>query len=57
MTFKEYCLSKKIDHAKFGLQEPALLKEWSEYFGKVSIESFTQQKKFLINPIRLKYPL
>jgi hypothetical protein len=57
MIFKEYCLSKKIDYVKFSQQDPLLVKEWTEYFEKVSPDSFTQQKKFLINPIRLKYAL
>jgi hypothetical protein len=57
MTFEEYCSTKKISSKKFELTEPLLYKEWRDYFEKASPESFTQQKKFLINPVRLKYSL
>lgn len=57
MTFDEYCRTKKISSKKFEFVEPLLYQEWCDYFEKVSPESFTQQKKFLLNPIRLKYTL
>ena len=57
MTFLEYCIAKKIDAHRFASVEPALFNDWSNFFELVSQESFTQQKKFLINPIRLKYRL
>ena len=49
MNFEEYCISKKIDPERF--------EEWKHFFDAVSINSFTQQKLFLINEIRRKYKL
>ena len=57
MTFIEYCESKKIDSNHFAKEDPKLYADWNSYFVKTHSESFTQQKKFLINQIRLKYPL
>jgi hypothetical protein len=57
MTFREYCFEKKIDADKFLAGDSMLYKEWEEYFQLVSPESFTQKKKFKINPIRLRYPM
>ncbi len=55
MTFEVYLLDKKIDRQKFQEAEPERFKEWESVFQKVSPDSFTMQKKFLINPIRRKY--
>ncbi len=57
MTFAEFCLKKKISLEKFSAKDPTLFNELSSYFEKVHPESFTQQKKFLINPLRRLYPL
>ncbi len=57
MTFPEYCLVKKIDALKFAKEDKSLFAEWMRIFEQLNPESFTQQKKFLINPVRLKYPL
>lgn len=57
MTFTEYCLSKNIDASKFQAEEPSLWTELEIVFNQVHPNSFTAQKKFLINPIRLKYQL
>ena len=55
--FEEYLASKKIDSVDFRRAEPQLWEEWQQLFITVHPNSFTQQKLFLINPIRRKYPL
>lgn len=57
MTFSEYLVSKKIDEAAFNQNEPERCKEWQTLFPKMHPDSFTAQKKFLINPVRRKYTL
>jgi len=57
MSFEEYCLTKKIDVNRFKVEDAALYREWEAYFAQVSPDSFTQQKKFLINPVRLRFSL
>jgi hypothetical protein len=55
MEFEDYCKSKKIDSVIFKRQEPERWKELSFIFSQVSPESFTQQKKFLLNELRRLY--
>jgi len=55
--FEEYLTGKKIDAAAFKQHEPEMWEEWLQLFTEVHPNSFTQQKLFLINPIRRKYPL
>lgn len=57
MNFEAYCNTKKIDHQKFSKSEPTLFVDLKDQFEQMSVESFTQQKLFLINPIRRKYPI
>ncbi|WMJ71679.1 hypothetical protein RCC89_00620 [Cytophagaceae bacterium ABcell3] len=57
MEFKEYLLKKKIDPERFNGAEPQRYKEWQALFAEVHPESFTAQKKFLINELRRKYML
>lgn len=57
MEFEEYLKGKKIDPAKFKNGEPSQFEEFSSLFDQIHPDSFTQQKLFLINPIRRKYPL
>lgn len=57
MLFSEYCISKKIDPDAFKIAEPGRWLEFTEIFEQVHPESFTQQKKFLINDLRRKFPL
>ena len=57
MDFTQYCEIKKIDVLRFKMEEPELYNELESYFQEIHPESFTQQKKFLINPIRRKYPM
>ncbi len=56
-TFEHYLASKKISPELFKAAEPARYQEWEGIFREVHPESFTAQKKFLINPVRRKYPL
>lgn len=57
MTFEEYCQSKKIDAKAFATGDPKKWMELKELFEQVHPNSFTQQKKFLINNIRRTYLL
>ncbi|MGR3809007.1 hypothetical protein [Jiulongibacter sp. NS-SX5] len=57
MTFEEYLISKKIDGSAFKQAEPDRYQEWKGIFEEVHPDSFTAQKKFLINPTRRKYLL
>lgn len=57
MTFEDYLISKKIDGSAFQQAEPKRFSEWKTIFEKVHPESFTAQKKFLLNPVRRKYIL
>ncbi|WP_421830699.1 hypothetical protein [Larkinella sp.] len=55
MTFEEYLVSKKIDENRFQQQEPVRYSVWKAEFEQQHPESFTTQKKFLINAVRRKY--
>ncbi len=55
MTFEEYLSSKKIDENQFKQQEPVRYATWKAEFEQQHPESFTTQKKFLINEVRRKY--
>lgn len=57
MTFEEYCISKNINPEQFKNQEFKQYQDLQSVFENVSVESFTQQKLFLINKIRRKYIL
>jgi hypothetical protein len=57
MTFTDYLLSKKIDPVQFAAADPKRYAEWAELFASMHPESFTVQKKFLLNPTRRKYLL
>lgn len=57
MTFEEYLLTKKIDAEKFRKSEPQRFDEWRYLFAQMHAESFTAQKKFLINPTRRTFPI
>jgi hypothetical protein len=57
MDFEAYLVSKKIDSAAFRQNEPERWQEFKTLFDQVHPNSFTQQKLYLINPIRRKYPL
>ncbi|GAA4402157.1 hypothetical protein GCM10023187_17080 [Nibrella viscosa] len=57
MTFEEYLIEKKIDGPQFQAAEPAVYTEWKTLFAQMHPESFTTQKKFLVNKVRRKYLL
>lgn len=57
MNWEEYCTSKKIDSKSFMDAEPEKWEELKNIFEQVHPNSFTEQKKFLINDIRRKYTL
>jgi len=57
MDWEEYCVSKKIDSEAFRQGEAEHWAELKSIFEQVHPNSFTEQKKFLINDIRRKYHL
>ncbi|WP_138477281.1 hypothetical protein [Dyadobacter bucti] len=57
MEFKEYLKEKKIDAAAFEKEDARRFNEWNVIFETMHPESFTAQKKFLINDIRRRYIL
>lgn len=57
ISFEDYCRKKKIDPELFLTSEPLRYQEWKVIFEQVHPDSFTEQKKFLINPTRKKYLL
>lgn len=50
-------MAKKIDGQRFKQAEPTLYTEWAALFELVHPDSFTVQKKFLLNTIRRQYLL
>lgn len=57
MTWEEYCIKKKIDSSAFQKTDPEKWSELKTIFEQVHPNSFTEQKKFLINDLRRKYRL
>jgi len=57
MVFEEYLTQKNIDAEKFLWGSPEQFQALKVVFNQLNPESFTAQKKFLINPLRRKYPL
>ncbi len=57
MTFNEYLTAKKIDSGVFRQCEPQRWSEYENVFGQVHPDSFTTQKKFVINDLRRLYHL
>lgn len=57
MTFEEYLTTKKIEATEFKKSEPQRFDEWKYLFAQMHAESFTAQKKFLINSTRRKYQI
>ena len=55
MDFEEYLKQKKIDSNAFQQADRNRFDEWQELFQTMHPESFTAQKKFLINDIRRRY--
>jgi hypothetical protein len=57
MTFEEFLKIKKINAEAFLNQEKEKYLGFKSLFEQIHPESFTAQKKFLINDWRRKYPL
>jgi len=57
MTWEEYCIKKKINSEAFKLAEPERWSSLKNIFEQVHPNSFTEQKKFIINDIRRRYLL
>jgi len=57
MDWEEYCIKKKIDSAAFKAAEPQRWAEFKAIFEQMHPNSFTEQKKFLINDLRRHYHL
>ena len=57
MEFAEYLKQKKIDADLFKKADKTRFEEWEEIFKTMHAESFTAQKKFLINDTRRRYLL
>ncbi|WP_159473673.1 hypothetical protein [Dyadobacter sp. 3J3] len=57
MEFEEYLKVKKIDSAAFKKADQVRFLEWETIFSTMHPDSFTAQKKFLINDIRRRYLL
>ncbi|WKN33989.1 hypothetical protein PZB74_03265 [Porifericola rhodea] len=55
--FEDYLKGKKIDSKAFKEKEPERWEEWLHLFERVHPNSFSQQKLFLINSTRRKYPI
>ena len=57
MVFEEYLEQKNINSERFLWENPEYFQELKALFNQMNPESFTAQKKFLINPLRRKYQL
>ena len=55
MTFEEYLVLKKIEAVAFQNSEPERFEEWQQLFTQLHPNSFTEQKKFLLNKIRRQF--
>jgi hypothetical protein len=55
LLFEEYLAQKKIDVGLFLQAEPVRYAEWAREFEQMHPDSFTVQKKFLLNDTRRKY--
>ncbi|MDF9799533.1 hypothetical protein OKW21_004796 [Catalinimonas alkaloidigena] len=55
--FEEYLSSKKIDAKAFKEKEAEMWKDWCALFTEVHPNSFSQQKLYLINTIRRRFPI
>ena len=57
MNLTEYFISKKIDPDKFKIKEIDVWIKLEEEFKEMHPKSFTNQKLYLINSWRRRYPL
>jgi hypothetical protein len=56
-AFHSFLIKKKIDPIKFLTEDSILYSKMLVFFNETGPVSFDQQKKFLLNPWRLKFPL
>ncbi|MFZ6666355.1 hypothetical protein [Peijinzhouia sedimentorum] len=56
-SFEEYLSSKKIDSADLKKARPQLWLEWEQQYEQLNPTTFTDQKLYLINPLRREFPL
>jgi len=56
VAFLDFLERKNIDAEAFKAENSDLYSNWLQLFELVSEASFVMQQKFLINPIRKKYP-
>lgn len=57
MTFEQYLEQKNISSEKFQWENPDNFQQLNLLFNQMHPDSFTAQKKFLINSLRRKYQL
>ncbi|MFC0183261.1 hypothetical protein SAMN04515674_105223 [Pseudarcicella hirudinis] len=57
MIFETYLEQKNINAETFLWDNPEKFKELKTIFNQIHPESFTMQKKFLLNKLRRKYQL
>ena len=55
LSFDEYLSQKRINAALFQQADPLRYAEWTREFKQMHPDSFTAQKKFLLNDTRRKY--
>lgn len=55
LSFVDYLTRKRIDADLFQRAEPSRYAEWAREFTEMHPDSFTAQKKFLLNDTRRKY--
>jgi len=56
-SFEDYLRTKRIDSAKLKKAKPQLWQEWEQQYEQLNPVSFTDQKLYLINPLRRAFPL
>ncbi len=57
MVFEEYLTTKKINYELFIWSDEVLFHNLKVQFNQMHPESFTAQKKFMINGLRRKYKM
>ncbi len=56
ISFEEYLKQKKINTSAWLMANPEQWKQFKTLFEQLHPDSFTAQKKFLINDLRKLYP-
>jgi hypothetical protein len=54
--FEEFLKRKNIDGMAFSEHEPELFQHWRSLFAQLHEESFVMQQKFILNPLRRRFP-